>query len=373
MLDKLFLFFRFLFCLVGAAALLYTFSYPDALLPPNPILEDAAGFTLYKLKPLIWVAPILFMELVGACGPRRNLVWFGALFTVLVVALVAYPVLAAQWPEYVSPTFSYQGGMLATGLAHYVAFLGVTFVFRKVLLSYMFPPEELQEQMEVGFVSATALNPASARTLKEIAAEPRKAQHNFQFKSGNERMALRWRLIMRRMVLKSRLANTCAAAALVALALWFLCYPQPTAEEALQRDMSRMFTHRLNAKGQPLATTAAVHAAARVMKHISDYESLAGMTREEAEAWLGMDKVPEGYRAWLRDERAIKLASTDSLHENRTRFLTVTNGRQICVLYIRTNEADESIVVSELQDAGWDAVADENRRRIGDDWGALYR
>ena len=373
MLDKLFLFFRFLFCLVGAAALLYALSYPDTLLPPNPILEDAEEFSLYKLKPVIWVLPILFMELVSGCGPKRNLVWFGALFTVLVVALVGYPVLAAQWPEYVSPTFNYQGGMLATGLAHYVAFLGVTFIFRKMLLSYMFPPEELQEQMEVGFVSATALDPANARTLKEIAADARPVKHQFQFKPGNARMALRWRLIMRRMLLKSRLANTCAAAGMVTLTLWFLCYPQPTAEEALQRDMSRMFEHRINAKGQPLATKAAVHAAARVMKHISDYESLAGMTREEAEAWLGMDKVPEGYRAWLRDERAIKLASTNSIHENRTRFLTVTNGRQICVLYIRTNEADESIVVSELQDAGWDAEADETRRRISNDWGALYR
>ena len=28
---------------------------------------------------------------------------------------------------------------------------------------------------------------------------------------------------------------------------------------------------------------------------------------------------------------------------------------------------------SELLDAGWDAVADENRRRISNDWGAFYR
>ena len=145
MLDKIFLFFRFLFCLVGAAALLYTLSYPDTLLPPNPILEDATGFSLYKLKPVIWVLPVLLMELVGCCGPKRNLVWFGSLFTVLVLALVAYPVLAAHWPEYISPTFSYQGGMLSTGLAHYLAFLCVSFAFRKVLLSYIFPQEELHE------------------------------------------------------------------------------------------------------------------------------------------------------------------------------------------------------------------------------------
>ena len=114
------------------------------------------------------------MELVGACGPRRNLVWFGALFTVLVVALVAYPVLAAQWPEYVSPTFSYQGGMMATGLAHYVAFLGVTFVFRKVLLSYMFPPEELQEQMEALNRETTAYYDGVYDAIKMILAREAK-------------------------------------------------------------------------------------------------------------------------------------------------------------------------------------------------------
>ena len=373
MLEKITLFFRFLLCLAGAAALLYAFSYPDALLPPNPVLEDTPGFSLYKLKPVIWVLPVLFMELVAACGPRRNLVWFGALGCVLVMALLAYPLLSAHWPEYVRPTFSYQGGMLATGLPYFLSFLGISLAFRMVLLTYIFPPEELQEQVEVGYVAATALNPEQARTLKEIAAEKRVQQHRFHFKSGDSHVALRWRLIMRQMMLRSRIANAAVAGGILLLLAWFFCYPQPTEEETLQRDMNRMFEHRINAKGQPLATNAAVHAAARVMKHISDYETFSGMSREEAEAWLGLDKVPEGYRAWLRDERDIQLPSVNNLYENRTRFLTVTNGRQICVLYIRTNEADGSIIISELQDAGWDAVADEARRRIGNDWGALYR
>ena len=59
-------------------------------------------------------------------------------------------------------------GIFAGGMEHIPQLCkGQGIVFRKVLLSYMFPPEELQEQMEVGFVSATALNPASARTLTE--------------------------------------------------------------------------------------------------------------------------------------------------------------------------------------------------------------
>ena len=372
-MDKIIIAFRYLLCLLGAAGLLYTFSYPDAVIPPNPALEEMEGVHWYALKPFVWVLPVLFMELVSCCGPRRNLVWFGALFTVLGLALAAYPVLQAHWPEYVEPTFSYQGGMLSTGLIHYVAFLAVSFAFRLVLLNYMFPPEELQEQLEIGFVSATALDPASARTLKEIAAEEKGPQRKFQFKAGDARNALRWKLLMRRIFLRSMVANGCVGGGILLLLLWFFLYPQPTTEEALQRDKARMFEHRVNAHGQPLATTAAVHAAARVMKHISDFESLGGMSRAEAEQWLGLDAVPASYRSWLRDERAIKVPSANYMYENRTRFLTVTNGRYLCVLYIRTNEADDSIVVAELQDAGWDAVADENRRRLGTDWGAIYR
>jgi hypothetical protein len=109
------------------------------------------------------------------------------------------------------------------------------------------------------------------------------------------------------------------------------------------------------------------------MKHISDFESFAGMSPAEAEQWLGLDKLPEAARTWMRDSRPIELDATNSMHENRTRFLTVTDGRHFCVLYVRTNEADGSIIISEFQDSGWDAVADENRRRTGTDWGALYR
>lgn len=372
LMDKITIVLRYLFCLVGAGALLYVFSYPDAILPPNPAMDEISGLHLYSLKPFMWVLPVLFMELVGCCGPGRNLVWFGALFTVFGAALVLYPVLAAYWPEYVAPTFNYQGGMMTTGLIHYSAFLGISFAFRKVLLSYMFPAKELQDQIEVGYVSATALNPEKARTIKEIAAETLPARHHFNFKSGDSRMALRWKLFMRRMFLRSMIANACIAGGIGLLLLWFFLFPQPTPEEALQRDMARMFEHRITPHGHPLATKAAVHAAARVMKHISDSESLSGMTRRQAEQWLALDKVHPGYRAWLRDERNIKLASVNNLYENRTRFLTVTDGRCICVLYIRTNEADGSIVVAELQDAGWDATADEHRRRIGTDWGAFF-
>lgn len=371
-MEKLLVIFRYFFCLLGAGALLYTFSYPDTLVPPNPYWEEATGISLYSLKPLIWLIPVLFMEMVSCVGPRRNLVWFGSLFTVLAAALLVYPVLQAYAPEYVHPTFNYQGGMLSTGLIYYVSFVGISLAIRLVILAYMFPPEELQEQLEVGFVSASALSPENARSLKEIAAEKKVVSHRFIFKKGDARAALRFQLIMKRLILRSKIITYTVIAGVLTLLLWFFLFPQPSDTEAMQRDMQTMLKYRVNMHGQVLATNAAVHAAARVMKRISDEESLAGMSREEAEKWLGIDQVPEAYRSWLRDERDIKIASTNSTYENRTRFLTITNGRQICVLYIRTNPADESIIVAELQDAGWDAVADEQRRRIGTDWGALY-
>lgn len=372
-MDKFFFTMRYLFCLLLAGGLLAALSFPDEIIPPNPVLEDTPGITLYSLKGYLWVVPVLLMELVSSCGKWRNRVWFAALFTVLGLALFAYPLLQAYRPEYVEPTFSYQGGMLSTGLWYYVAFIASSMVVRLVLLAYAFPQEDYEEKREVGYVPASALDASKAKTVQEIAAEGRIKPHNFHFKDGDSQLVCRFHQAMRRMMLRSRAANAAVGGGIVLLLLWVFLYPQPDAEGALLRDKQTMYEHRITPQGRPVATRAAVHAAARVMKYISDHESLAGMTAAEAEQWLGLDQVHPGYRAWLRDERDIELASTNSMYEVRDRFLTVTNGRLICVLYVRTNEAENRIIISELQDAGWDAVADEQRRRLGNDWGALYK
>ena len=46
-MDKIIIAFRYLLCLLGAAGLLYTFSYPDAVIPPNPALEEMEGVHWY--------------------------------------------------------------------------------------------------------------------------------------------------------------------------------------------------------------------------------------------------------------------------------------------------------------------------------------
>ena len=372
-MDKVFIVFRYILCLLGAAALLYTFSYPDTLLPPNPVMEEAEGWSLYSIKPVIWVIPVLFMEIVCLAGPRKNLVWFSALFTVLAVALILYPLLAAYRPEYIEPTFPYQDDMLSKGLVYFVAFTGISVAVRIMLLAHMFPAEDLQDQIEVGYVSASALDPGKARTVREIAAEEKGPAPQFRFKAGDARLALRFKLVMKRMMMRSRMANAGLGAGILLIILWFALFPQPTAEEALQRDLKLMLQHRLTPQGYPLATRAAAHAAARVMLHISDHESFAGMSPEEAERWLGLDKLPGHLRAQLRDSRPIKVASANTMHEIRTRFFTITDGTHLCVLYVRTNDADGRIIISELQEAGWNAVADEARRRMNNDWGAFYR
>ena len=64
----------------------------------------------------------------------------------------------------------------------------------------------------------------------------------------------------------------------------------------------------------------------------------------------------------------------DDTFLSRTRFLTVTDGTRWAVLFIRTNEAGDIINIAEVQDAGWNAIADELRRQYGEDWrGAYFR
>lgn len=362
---------RFLLVLAGALALLYTLSYPDNILPPDPVLEDVEGFNIMQLKPLLWLLPLLWMELWCYIGKHRNKVWFSAMLSVLVAALVALPVLRAQYPELVRPTLPFEGGMLYRGLLYYAIILFGSVLVRLVLLRYLFP--EAPIHIESGSQSSAVLNPEEARSVKEIAAHPVRVQPKFLFGPGDEGVVTRFRKLMRRIILVHTGRNTAIALGILGLGLWVFLYPQPTPEEALLRDKARMYSHRITPQGIPLATRAAVHAAYRVMKEISDKELFAGMNRRQAEEWLGLQNVPEGYRAWLRDERDVPLPSVDNAFESRTRFLTVQDGRRISVLYIRTNEAGDVINVAEVQDAGWNAVADERRRRFGNDWGGFYR
>ena len=149
------------------------------------------------------------------------------------------------------------------------------------------------------------------------------------------------------------------------LLLWFFFYPQPDEQQALRRDLRTMYQHVKQPDGTRHATFPAVHAAYRVMKYISDHEIFAQFDKKKAEQWLGLSNVPEPYRKQLRDESDISIASVDDIFDSRTRFLTITDGTRTCVLYIRTDESGDIINIAEVQDAGWNAKADDIRKRFG--------
>ena len=355
---------RIILCTAGAAALLYVLSYPDSIMPANPALDYVQGLTYYDFKPWMWLAPFLFMEIVSVAGPRRNLVWFASLLLVMGAAIIAWPVLTATCPELVYPTFEYEDGKLAQGMLYMVCVLGLTMFSRLVVLRFLYPPEP-EDESDINNVEASVLDPSKALTVQQILANPQKAKPNFLFGDADHERLSTFRAILRRLQHLSNWKNAGWATLIILITLWFWCYPQPSEQESLQRDLRTMYQYRKTADGTRLATFPAVHAAYRVMKHISDTEALAGMSKPAAEKKLGLTTVPAAYREQLRDESDISVASVDDIFDSRTRFLTVTDGRRMAVLYIRTNEAGDTINIAEVQDAGWNAKADDIRRRFG--------
>ncbi|MBR5895868.1 MAG: hypothetical protein IKZ13_10040 [Akkermansia sp.] len=355
---------RMILCTAGAAVLLYVLSYPDSLMPANPALDYVQGITYYDFKPWMWLAPFLFMELVSIAGPRRNLVWFTALFTIIGLTLIAWPVLTATCPELVHPTFEYEDGKLAQGLIYMFCVLGITAFTRLVVLRFLYPPEtEIDD--DINNVDADVLDPSKALTVREILANPRKAKPHFLFGDADQERLSTIRAILRRL---QRLSNWQNAGWLTLIALilcWFFFFPQPTEAQALQRDRNTMYRYVKMPDGTRRATFPAVHAAYRYMKHLADTDALAGLSKTQAEKLLQLQTVPEAYRSQLRDESDISIASVDDIFDSRTRFLTISDGRRVAVLYIRTNQEGDIINIAEVQDAGWNAKADDIRKRFG--------
>ncbi len=367
MLRNLLIALRIILVTACTLALLYVFSFPDSIIPEHPLYEYMEGITALDFKPWLWLAPLLCMEFFDVLGPRRNLVWFVSLFAVLLVGVVAWPVVESTYPEYLYRTFAYEDGKLSVGLGWLAVLTFGSILFRGVLLSFLYKAPERADDSELNTVDSAVLDPASARTVREIAADPVRVRPHFLFGDADYGMIERFGLFMRRLMFRNRMRIALLAAGGVLLLAWFCFYPRPDEAEALQRDLDRLPEHVLQPDGLRVATTPAVHAAYRVMKYISDHEAFSGFTRQQAEKWLGLECVPEPYRLAMRDETDRPLASVDDAFESRTRFLTVSDGSRTAVLFIRTNEQGDKINVSEVQDAGWNAVMDDRRRRFGND------
>ncbi len=358
---------RFLLALAAAAALLYTFSYPNSLIPPNPAAGDIEGVSVYTFKPVLWLLPLCLLELICLAGPHRNRIWFGSTLTVFIAGLLAWPVLQAWRPELVYPMLEFEDARLATGLGYMALLLAVSVLLRLVVLAHLFQsPTEWQKG---GEMEACVLDPQNARTVREIAADTARVQPRFLFGEADQGVIERFRLLMGTLWRRSLWQRGLLASALLLGALWFFCYPQPTEAEAMQRDFAAMY--ETDASGLR-ATPRAVHAAWRIMKHVHDHESFAGMTLPEAEQWMQLNRAPAAYRRLLRHESPRDPASIDPTFDSRTPFITVTDGRRTAALYIRTDATGELINVAEVVDAGWNAVADDYRRRFGNDWNVNY-
>lgn len=364
MLLKLLIALRILLVTCGTLALLYVLSFPDSIIPDNPMYDFMEGVTAMDFKPWLWLVPLLCMEFFDVLGPRRNLVWFTSLFAVLLTGVIAWPVLEASYPELLYPTFAYEDGKLSTGLGWLAVITFGSILFRGVLLSFLCQGPERSDDSELNSVDSAVLNPSTARTVREIAAAPVRVKPRFLFGDADHGLIERFGVFMRKLVFRHRVRTGLFTAAAVLLLSWFCFYPRPDDRQALRRDLARMYDRQPKSQ---VATTPAVHAAYRVMKYISDHEVFAGFSRPRAEKWLQLDKVPARYRNILRDESDRPLASVDDAFESRTRFLTVSDGHRTAVLFIRTNEQGDVINISEVQDAGWNAVADDLRRRFGND------
>ncbi len=360
--------FRFLLALMAAAALLCTFSYPDSLIPPNPAAEYLEGVSLYTIKPVVWLLPLLLLELICLTGPHRNRIWFGSTLTVFVAGLLVWPVLQAWRPELVHPMLEFEDAKLAVGLGYFALLLFASVLLRLVVLAHLFQrPDDWQTGG--GDVEASVLDPANARTVREIAADASRVAPRFLFGEADQGIISSFRLLMSQLWRRTLRRRTLLATALLSGLAWFFLYPQPNEAEAMERDFAAMY--ETDASGLR-ATPRAVHAAYRIMKHVHEHESFAGMTLPEAEQWMRLHQAPVAYQRLLRNESPQDPASIDPTFDSRTPFFTVTDGRRTAALYIRTDAAGERINVAEAVDAGWNAVADDFRRRFGNDWNVNY-
>lgn len=368
---------RTLLMVIGTAVLLFVLSYPDSIIPPDPAMDYPHDFCLYDVRHYIWVAPWIFMEIVCALGSHSNRVWFTGLILVLVAGIISLPVLLATTPELVYPTFDYEDGKLAEGMGWLFLLLCLSFFVRVILGRFLFPEPLESRESENNHIEADALDPSRARTVAEIATSSDKVDPKFLFGAADAGLIAQFCSVLARMKRAQSIKFGSVILGIASLVAWFILYPQPSKQEALQRDLARMYDH-VQSQGRQRATYTAVHAAYRVMKYIADTETFATYSPETASKWLGLHHVPESYRSLICDQEDMALPYINDDFVSRTRFLTISTGWDsglhgkkasglTAVLYIRTNKDGSTINISEVTANGWNKRADLNHWAIQTD------
>lgn len=353
---------RYLLATACAALLLISLSYPDAILPPLP--PDAAPAGEFSpaalLRDYLYIPPLLLL-LIASAGSGFSKRLLSALLTVLLVGFLSWPVLRSLRPELIEPTFSYQSGMLPKGLALLLLITLISLPLCALLHYFSPPPPEPENELNTADMSELA--PEKGRTVQEIIANPVIVRPRFLFGDPDMALVERFRCFVRAVARRRALRYAVLGLLAIPALLWFFCYPQPDAASAFERDLELMRDTRSLPDGRLVATTAAVHAGYRVMKQVQDLGLIDGLSPEQARQRLHLDTLPEPYRSQVLDSRPLALASMDAQASNRTRFLTLTDGRRIAVLYLLLNEDGTAINIAEVRDAGWDAAADAERKR----------
>ncbi len=397
---------RMLIVATGAWLLMLVISFPSVLIAKDPLLTlpDLSQEFLYEWRNWLWVAPWLLMELAAIAGPRRNLTWFGGVLGMMVITMIAYPMIQAARPELIHPHFydwvhatslkeeldgvadliiatnsPYRDKCLEYGFGIMWVLLGLSVFVRIVLLSYFIKANEVREDNEYNTIDAADIAPDadSARTVKEIAADAQKAKPEFKFGEADHGLVAHLRHLLQRMQYLRTVKGICWLSAALAVVLWFIFYPQPDAQQALERDLEAMYETTTDAKGNEIGTTRAVYAALRVMSYAVNNRNLENITVADAEKWLHLERASEGYRTTIRNENINELEyRPERVRSNvpYSRFLTISDGRHhaVMVLNLRTNDIDPAteapaitpntpINFPQFFEFGWDQAQDLRR------------
>lgn len=395
---------RIIIVAVGALMLLLLASFPSSVVGPEPtvIIPGVSHEFLVEWQNWLWLAPWLLMELAAIMGAKRNFVWYCGLGGFMVLLMLAYPIIQATRPELVHPMFremvynielqevaekisllhensAYRDRCLAFGLPILWVLLGLSIFIRSVVLGYLMSLKHRPEENEFNTVDAADIAPdaENARTVKEIAANPQAVKPQFKFGEADKGLVAHLRALLQRMQYLRTVRGLCWLGAACAVLLWFLLYPMPDEQQALERDLEAMYETTVDAEGNTVGTTRAVYAALRVMKYATEQRSLDNKTVAEAERWLQLDRAPAAYREHIRNEdiealTLMPLRLKDSVPY--ARFLSITDGRlqAVMVLNLNTNDKDSAtgapLILPETKinfpqyfENGWDSAEDKRR------------
>lgn len=391
---------------MGAWLLMLVISFPSVLIAQEPLLTlpNLSQEFLLEWRNWLWVAPWLLMELAAIAGPRRNLTWFGGLLGMMVITMIAYPIIQATRPELIHPHFydwvhatslkeeldgvaehiialnsPYRDKCLEYGLAIMWVLLGLSVFVRIVVLSYFIKVHEVHDDNEFNSIDIADIAPDadSARTVKEIAADAKKVKPEFKFGEADHGLVAHLRSLLQRMQYLRTVKGICRLSAAIAVLLWFIFYPQPDEQQALERDLEAMYETTTDAAGNEIGTTRAVYAALRVMHYAVNNRNLENITVAEAEKWLHSERASAAYRATIRNENINELEYRPERIRTTvpySRFLTISDGHHhaVMVLNLRTHDIDPAteapaitpntpINFPQFFEFGWDQAQDLRR------------